>query len=272
MFTNRRIGIIGSGNMAEAIIKGIISSGIVSPEKVISSDIRTDRTSLFSESFGISTTSDNLELVSQVEIVILAVKPQIIESVLEEIAEAIDTSKLIISIAAGVTLKRIEGILKTGCRVVRVMPNTPALIGEGVAALSPGQNTIKEDLDVAGKIFDAVGKTVVVEEGYMDAVTGLSGSGPAYVFLMIEALVDAGVKVGLTRETARTLALQTVFGSVKMLQETGEHPAKLKDMVTSPGGTTIAGLHVLEAGNIRAVIMDAVEAATNRSQDLGRIS
>ena len=266
------ISFIGGGVMAEAIIKGIISSGRVSPEKVMSSDICTDRTSLFCKAFGISTTSDNLKLVSQAEIIILAVKPQIIESVLQEIAEEIDTSMLIISIAAGVPLNRIEGILKAGCRVVRVMPNTPALIGEGVSALSPGHNAIKEDMDVAGMIFGAVGKTVVVEEKYMDAVTGLSGSGPAYIFLIIEALGDAGVKVGLTRETARTLALQTVLGSTKMLLETGEHPAKLKDMVTSPGGTTIAGLHILEAGKIRAVIMDAVEAATKRSQELGRIS
>ena len=272
MFTNKRIGFIGSGNMAEAIIKGVIRAEVVSPKNIVSSDISEYRKRLFSDSFGIITTSSNLELISQSEIIVLAIKPQGIGFLLKEIAKAVDISKLVISIAAGVTLKYIEDSLKADSRVVRVMPNTPALIGEGVTAISPGSKATKEDLDVARNIFDAVGKTVVVEERYMDAVTGLSGSGPAYVFLIIDALIDAGVKVGLDRDTAKTLAVQTVFGSAKMVLETGENPAQLRDRVTSPGGTTIAGLHVMEAGRLRSVIIDAVEAAANRSKELGNMS
>jgi len=272
MSTHKKIGFLGSGNMAEAIIKGVVQSGIFSAKDIISSDIIEDRRRLLNDSYGISITSDNINLVSRVEIIVLAVKPQIIESVLEEIAEVVDTSKLVISIAAGITMKHVESKLKAESRVIRVMPNAPALIGEGATAISPGSSVTEDDLDVAKKVFDAVGRTVVVEEKYMDAVTGLSGSGPAYVFLVIDALIDSGVKVGLDRETARTLAVQTVFGSAKMLLETGEHPAQLKDRVTSPGGTTITGLHVMEEGNIRSVIMDAVEAAANRSKELGEIS
>ncbi|MBI4620742.1 MAG: pyrroline-5-carboxylate reductase [Desulfobacterales bacterium] len=271
MFADKKIGFIGSGNMAEAIIKGVIRAGVVSPKNILSSDVSEDRRRLFSDSFNIITTSSNLELVFQAEIIVLAIKPQGIGFVLKEIVQAVDISKLVISIAAGVTLKHIEDSLKANSRVVRVMPNTPALVGEGVTAISPGAKAAKEDLDIARNIFDAVGKTVVVEERYMDAVTGLSGSGPAYVFLIIDALIDAGVKVGLDRDTAKTLAVQTVFGSAKMVIETGETPAKLRDRVTSPGGTTIAGLHVMEAGRLRAVIIDAVEAATNRSKELGEI-
>ncbi|MFH1626236.1 MAG: pyrroline-5-carboxylate reductase [Pseudomonadota bacterium] len=272
MFIDKKIGVIGSGNMAEAIVKGVIRAGIVPPENIVSSDILEERRKVFRDSYHVTTTDANVEVVSQAGIIILATKPQTIESVLKEIGDVVDTSKLIISIAAGVRLKYIEGKLKSGSRVVRVMPNTPALIGEGAAAISPGSRATEDDLDVVKKIFDAIGTTVVIEEEYMDAVTGLSGSGPAYVFLVVDALIDAGVKVGLRRDTARTLAVQTVFGSAKMLLETGEHPAKLKDKVTSPGGTTIAGLHVMEAGNVRAIIMDAVEAATHRSKVLGQMS
>ena len=271
MLADKKIGFIGSGNMAEAIIKGVIRAGVVSPKNILSSDVSEDRRRLFSDSFGIITVPNNLELVSQAEIIVLAIKPQGIGFVLKEIAKAVDISKLVISIAAGVTLKYIEDSLKANSRVVRVMPNTPALIGEGVTAISTGSKATKEDLNIARNIFDAVGKTVVIEERYMDAVTGLSGSGPAYVFLIIDALIDAGVKVGLDRDTAKTLAVQTVFGSAKMILETGENPTQLRDKVTSPGGTTIAGLHVMEAGRLRAVIIDAVEAATNRSKELRMI-
>ncbi|MFH2013248.1 MAG: pyrroline-5-carboxylate reductase [Pseudomonadota bacterium] len=272
MLADKRIGFIGSGNMAEAIIKGVIRAGIVSPKNIVSSDVSEDRMRLFRDSFGIITTSSNLELISKTEIIVLAIKPQTIGSMLSEIVETVDNSKLVISIAAGVTLKYIEGSLKTGSRVIRVMPNTPALVGEGVTAISPGSKATKDDLNIANNIFDAVGKTVVIEEKHMDAVTGLSGSGPAYVFLIIDALIDAGVKVGLDRETSKNLAVQTVFGSAKMILETGETPSQLRDRVTSPGGTTITGLNVMEAGKLRAVIIDAVEAATNRSKELGKLS
>ena len=272
MFADKKVGFIGSGNMAEAIIKGVIGAGLIPPKNVMCSDILEDRTRLLSDSHGITASSDNLDLAYLTDVVVLAVKPQVMGFVLKEIVEAVDESKLVISIVAGVTLKSIKSSFKQGSRIIRVMPNTPALIGEGVAAISLGTNATEEDLNVTKRIFDSVGTTVVVEERYMDAVTGLSGSGPAYIFLMIEALIDAGVKVGLDRDTARTLAVQTVFGAAKMLLETGEHPAELKDKVTSPGGTTTVGLHVMETGKIRAVMIDAVEAATNKSKELGNIS
>lgn len=202
-------------------------------------------------------------------IIILSVKPQVIEKVLAEIAPVVDDKKLIISIAAGVSLAKIENALKKGSRVVRVMPNTPALVLAGVAALTRGNSATNEDVSFAKVIFDSVGRSVVVDEKLMDAVTGLSGSGPAYVFMIIDALSDAGVKVGLPRQLALELAAQTVYGSAKMVLETKEHPAKLRDMVTSPGGTTIEGLHALEKGKLRATLMNAVEAATARSKELG---
>ena len=270
MNTYEKIGFVGSGNMAEAIVKGAIHAGLFSPKSIISSDIQEHRRRLFKDSYGIKTVSDNCELVSSVDIVVLAVKPQNLKAILKEIAQGVDRSKLIISIAAGVPLAKIEEGLNRKSRVVRVMPNTPALIGEGAAALCVGSNATKDDLDITRNIFDVLGKTVVIDEKHMDAVTGLSGSGPAYVFLFIDALIDAGVNIGLDRNTARILSVQTVLGATKMLLETGEHPAVLKDRVTSPGGTTIAGLRVMETGNIRAVILDAIEAATKRSRELAR--
>jgi pyrroline-5-carboxylate reductase len=198
------------------------------------------------------------------------VKPQVIDTVLAEIAAAVDAKKLVISIAAGVTLARIEKALTPGSRAVRVMPNTPALVLAGAAAIAGGTGATSDDLGLAQSIFDSVGRSVIVEEKLMDAVTGLSGSGPAYVFLIIDALSDAGVKAGLPRQLALELAAQTVYGSAKMVLETKEHPGKLRDMVTSPGGTTIEGLHALEKGKLRATLMNAVEAATARSKELGK--
>jgi pyrroline-5-carboxylate reductase len=192
------------------------------------------------------------------------------DRVLGDIAPAADTSKLVISIAAGITIGRIEKLLTGNPRVIRVMPNTPALVLAGAAGIAAGTSAGKDDLDIAQEIFNAVGRAVVVEEKLMDAVTGLSGSGPAYVFMIIDALSDAGVKAGLPRPLALELAAQTVFGSAKMVLETKEHPAKLRDMVTSPGGTTIEGLHALEKGKLRATLMNAVEAATARSRELGK--
>jgi len=193
--------------------------------------------------------------------------------VLDSLVEVVNERHLVISIAAGVTISFIEGNLAdTGCRVIRVMPNTPAIVQEAASALSSGVRATATDMETAQVIFDAIGQTVVVDETYLDAVTGLSGSGPAYVFSFIEALIDAGVKVGLPRPVAETLALQTVVGSVKLAMDTGDHPAQLRAMVTSPGGTTIAGLHVLERAGMQGIIMDAVEAATERSRHLGAAS
>jgi pyrroline-5-carboxylate reductase len=202
-------------------------------------------------------------------LLVLAVKPQIMDAVLEEIATAVTADHLVISIAAGVTIGRIQAGLRAPAPVVRVMPNTPALVLAGAAALAPGEFVRPEHLDLARAIFDTVGKTVVLDEKYLDAVTGLSGSGPAYVFLFLEALADGAVAMGLTRPEARLLAAQTVLGSAKLALESGKHTGELKDMVVSPGGTTAAGLAVLEKRAFRSAVIEAVAAATLRSKELG---
>jgi pyrroline-5-carboxylate reductase len=203
------------------------------------------------------------------DIIILAIKPQVMQSVLEEIATSVDAQKLVISVAAGVKLKTIQGIL-TPARVIRVMPNVAALVHAAITAISLGKLATPEDLQIAQEIFHAVGETVVIEEYLMDAVTGLSGSGPAYVFYAINALADGGVKVGLPRDIAIKLAAHAVYGAAKMVIETGEHPMKLRDMVASPGGTTITALYALERDGMGAMLMHAVEVATHRSQELGK--
>jgi pyrroline-5-carboxylate reductase len=216
------------------------------------------------------TTTDNGALVERSEIVVLAVKPQIMRKVLDEVAERMRADALVISIAAGIPIAAIEARLRPGTRVVRTMPNTPALVDAAATAIAAGGHATPADLAVAQQIFTAVGVTVTLDEVQLDAVTGLSGSGPAYIFLILEALSDAGVKVGLSRRTSTLLAAQTVLGSAKLLLETQEHPGRLKDMVTSPGGTAITGLHTLEHGGVRTTLMDAVEAATKRSHELGQ--
>src|SRR5262249_561061 len=208
-------------------------------------------------------------LVRDVDVVVLSVKPQVIDKVLGAIGKDIKPAQLVVSVAAGVPVVAMEARLPTGTRVVRTMPNTPATVDAGATAIAAGTQATGEDLEVARKLFSAVGRVVTLDESLLDAVTGLSGSGPAYVMLMIEALADGGVKVGLHRDTALLLAAQTVYGSAKLLLETGEHPGRLKDMVTSPGATAIAGLHTLESGALRKTLIDAVEAATQRSAQLG---
>jgi len=208
-------------------------------------------------------------MVAKADLVLLAVKPQMMGQVLQGLAQAVE-KQLVISIAAGIPTYYIETRFPRPVRVVRVMPNTPALVLEGASALCAGAHATADDLALARTIFEAVGRAVVLDETAMDAVTGLSGSGPAYIFVVIEALADAGVRVGLSRDVAQLLAAQTVLGSARMVLETGKHPAVLKDMVASPGGTTIAGLHALEAGALRATLLDAVEAAAERSRELGR--
>ena len=214
-------------------------------------------------------TEDNRKAVKGADIVILAVKPQDMGTVLSELSPVIDNKKVVISIAAGITTGFIEGHLREGVRVIRAMPNTPALIGEGAAALACGKKGSEKDREMAGLIFSALGITVFVKEELMDAVTGLSGSGPAYGFVIIEALTDAGVRMGLSRDISLKLAAQTILGAAKLCLKGDKHPAELKDMVTSPGGTTIAGLKALEEGKIRATLMAAVEAAALRSKELG---
>jgi pyrroline-5-carboxylate reductase len=203
-------------------------------------------------------------------VVVLSVKPQIMDKVLREVGSELRPGTLVVSIAAGVDTEAIEEAVAEGVRVVRAMPNTPALVGAGATAIAPGKHASEADLATAKAMFDAVGISVVLDEHHLDAVTGLSGSGPAYIFLILEALSDAGVKVGLSRRNAQRLAAQTVMGSAKMLLETDEHVGRLKDMVTSPGGTAIAGLHTLEEGGLRTTLINAVETATKRARELGR--
>jgi len=265
-----RIGFLGGGRMAEALIRGIIKAGLFEAGQVVAVDPADERRQLLSDKFKVST-SGEASVLADCGIVILAVKPQVITGILQNQRQHFNKEQLVISIAAGISLAALEASLAgCGCRVVRVMPNTPALVMEGASALCGGSLVSNEDMESARMIFDAVGKSVVLSETEMDAVTGLSGSGPAYVFSFIEALIDGGVKVGLTRQIAETLALQTVLGATRLAISTGEHPADLRAMVTSPGGTTIAGLHEMEKAGFQGIVMDAVEAATRRSRELGR--
>ncbi|MCX7635436.1 MAG: pyrroline-5-carboxylate reductase [Syntrophales bacterium] len=269
MLEGKRICIIGGGKMGGALVGGMVSRRIKEPQEITVTDIDTERLAELRDSYGVLTGKDNAAAVKEAQIVILAVKPQIMGEVLAELTHCVDKHKLIISIAAGITIAFIEGYLKQGVRVIRTMPNTPALIGEGMTALALGTKATEEDLTLAKQIFDAVGKTVVVKEELMDAVTGLSGSGPAYGFIIIEALADGGVQMGLPRDTAVTLAAQTMLGAAKLVLMGQRHTGQLKDMVTSPGGTTIAGIRALEGGALRGTLMAAVEAATLRSKALG---
>ena len=258
------------------MIKGLLSASFIETKNLMVADVFAERREWLHKEYHVKITDDNCELAKKCDILLLAVKPQAVKEVLKGIADQVDDKKLVISIAAGIPIETIakqlspNGNKKLG--VVRTMPNTPALVHEGVTALAVNNNVSASDLKVAHRIFEAVGKTVDVSESHLDAVTGLSGSGPAYIFMIIEALSDAGVKVGLSRDVANTLTLQTVLGSAKLALESGKHPGELKDQVTSPGGTTISGLHTLEKGGLRTTLMNAVEEATKRSQVLGQNS
>jgi pyrroline-5-carboxylate reductase len=259
---------LGAGNMAEALIRGLLRAGTPARE-VIATVRRGERKEALEQAHAISVGFDNVAAAKHAEVVVLCAKPQAFSSLLGQISPAIDTTKLVVSVAAGVPLQALERRLGGGTRVVRAMPNTPCLVGQGATAIAGGTHASPADLSKAKSLFDAVGITTQLDEYLLDAVTGLSGSGPAYIFLIIEALSDAGVKVGLSRHVALALATQTVLGSAKLLQETKAHPGMLKDQVTSPGGTAIAGLHTLEAGGLRTTLIDAVEAATARARQLG---
>ena len=264
------IGFIGAGNMAEALVRGLVRGNHVAPDKIMASAPRQDRLDELAKAYGIHVTTNNRDVVAHAAVIVLSIKPQIADKVLREVGEHLKPGTLIVSICAGVSTETIEAAVADGVRVVRAMPNTPALVGAGATAIAAGAQASEADLATARALFDAVGITVALDESHLDAVTGLSGSGPAYVFLILEALSDAGVKVGLSRRNAQRLAAQTVMGSAKMLLETDEHPGKLKDMVTSPGGTAIAGLHTLEQGGLRTTLINAVETATKRARELGR--
>jgi pyrroline-5-carboxylate reductase len=255
--------------MAEALVKGLLRAGTADASEIVCSEPRAERREEIAARYGVKVVAENLAAAEEGQIVVLSVKPQTMESLLDEIAPAIDHSKLVISIAAGIPVAAIARKLGAGVRIVRTMPNTPALVGAGATALARGAHATVADLEQARALFQAVGVAVLVEEHHLDAVTGLSGSGPAFLFLVIEALADGGVKVGLARPVAMALAAQTVLGSAKLVLESGEHPGRLKDQVTSPGGTAIAGIHALESGGLRAALIEAVEAATRRSHELG---
>jgi len=268
MFENKKIGMIGCGKMGAILLKGILRRSLVPEGQILVADAVKERIEEIRVAYPQILSEDNKSLVQQVDILILAVKPQNMPVLLSEISTDVHPRQLIISIAAGISIKAIEKHFPGPVRVVRVMPNTPALVGEGATALAAGSSATAEDLETAGRIFDAVGLTVTVSENLMDAVTGLSGSGPGYVFVMLEALADAGVLLGLPRDIALKLAAQTFLGAAKLCLQAGKHPGELKDMVTSPGGTTIAGLKALEEGRLRATLITAVEAAALRSKAL----
>ncbi len=270
MLKKKTIGFVGAGNMAETLYSGLLSTGLALPQQIICSDIRQEHLDMLSKQSGITVTTDNRHVVQSADIIIIAVKPQTVADILKEIAADLDKSKVVISIAAGVPLAAMQEQLPASVRLVRAMPNVCVSVGQGATAIAAGEYAHEEDMDLAKAIFGAVGRCVTLPgDQLLDGVTGLSGSGPAYIFMVIDALADGGVKAGLARDVARELAAQTVLGAAKMLLETGAHPGELKDRVTSPGGTTIAGIHALEQGRLRSTLIQAVQEATRRSKELG---
>jgi pyrroline-5-carboxylate reductase len=264
-----RIGFLGAGKMATALARGWLSAGLTRPDRLLASDPLPEARQAFTATCGVQAGADNREVVGSSELLILAVKPQSMAGLLAEIRSAVTSRHLIVSIAAGISLDKLAAGMGSERRLIRVMPNTPCLIGASASAYSPGGTATAADVGLVDRLLKAVGLAFCLPETQLDAVTGLSGSGPAFVYVLIEALSDGGVRMGLPRDVATALAAQTVFGAAKMVLETGSHPAVLKDMVASPGGTTIAGLQALERGGLRAALIDAVEAATKRSTELG---
>lgn len=265
----KRIAVLGAGNMGTAMIRGMLTAHWCRPQNLTATHPRKERGEALAKDLGIRTTQDNREAAEWCDVLLLAVKPQILHRVLEEVAPAVTKEKLVVSIAAGVTTRTIGAALPGGTPVVRAMPNLGVTTQLGATALCRGEHAREEDFRTAEAIFRSVGIVVETDEALMDAVTGLSGTGPMYVFQFIEGLSDAGVKVGLSRHVANELVVQTVLGAAKLVQTTGQHPGLLKDQVTSPGGTAIAALHRLESGGLKALLMDAVETATKRSAELG---
>jgi pyrroline-5-carboxylate reductase len=259
------IGFIGGGNMAEALIKGMVRSGM---KDILVSEPRDERRAFLEKTYNVTATADNKEVVGNCNIIILAVKPQNMDDVTAGISDLISTDKVIVSIAAGITLSYLTSRLKTS-KIVRVMPNTPALVQEGMSVLSMCECIQDKEMSLVRGIFMSVGKVLVLPEKYMDAVTALSGSGPGFIAFFVESLIEAGVRVGLNRDNASELSIQTIIGTAKLL-ETGMPPDKLREMVTSPGGTTAAGLSVFEEKGLIDMVTTVMQAAVNRSKELGR--
>jgi len=264
------IGFIGAGRMATALAQGLIRSGFVTAEQIIASDVEPAARAAFERETGAATAADNAAVVAHSSAIVLAVKPQSLAGVLAEMRPLLKSDPLIVSIVAGASIATMSKALGEQVRIVRVMPNTPCLVGRGASGYALGKTATREDAAFTQSLLSTVGLAIQVPESQLDAVTGLSGSGPAYAFQVIEALSDGGVCAGLPRHVATQLAAQTLLGAAEMVLSTGQHPGALKDAVASPGGTTIAGLHELERGGLRAALMNAVVAATRRSQELGR--
>ena len=272
MLGGKIVGIIGAGNRGEVLIRGLVHSGRVKKSDILASDLDRERLAAIEKAYGTRTMSSNAELVKKASLVILAVKPQNVDPLLEELAGSSHEHHVFVSIVAGVTTERLAERMHPRSGVIRAMPNAPASVQAGITALCPGRNVSPEDLGRVEAIFGCIGRTVILQnEALMDVVTGLSGSGPAFVFMFIESLSDAGVQLGISRKEASLLAAQTVYGAAKMLLETGKHPSELKDIVATPGGTTFAGLKMLEKCSFRSTLMEAVEAATRRSRELGAL-
>jgi pyrroline-5-carboxylate reductase len=265
----KSIGFVGGGQMAEAMVRGILAAGLTASEKITVAEPNASRCEYLTDQYGVTCTEDVAALCHASEILVLAIKPQLAAAVLSQYSPFVDDRHLVLSIMAGVNLRALAALFAAPVRLIRVMPNTPSLVLAGAAAFSPNQQATAGDREIAAALFSAVGTCVEVPEHLLDAVTGLSGSGPGYVFTFIEAMIDGGVLAGLPRPVAEQLVLQTVYGSAKLALETGEHPAVLKGKVTSPGGTTIAGINVLENGAFRGLVMSAVETASQRSRELG---
>lgn len=263
-----RIAVVGAGRMGETLMRAMISAGVAAPQEIVATRRQGDRLEALGRELGIHTTRDNREACAEAEMILLCIKPQGAEEILAELDDQLGEEHLLVSILAGVSTRRLESFLSRAVPVVRAMPNTPSLLGEGMTALCPGAAATPEHVAAASRVFERVGRVMTLDESYFDAVTGLSASGPAFIYIVIEALAEGGVKVGLPRDVATELAAQTCLGAARMVIETGQHPAVLKDAVTTPAGCTIDGIEKLEEGGLRVTLIKAIVEAARRSREL----